>query len=99
MGATFAQGEVSRGRGMAIAAGVAAAPILGSAAGFLLGGVLTGAWIEGVLAFAVAALLYLAAEELLKEAHEVPETPVSTALFFGGFLAVLLLSMLAEKGA
>lgn len=45
----------------------------------------------GILAFGVAALLYLVAEELLLEAHEVKETPWITASFFAGFLLVLLI--------
>lgn len=98
LGATFSEGGLSRGRTVLIAACVALAPVVGSVAGFLLGGVLVGAWIEGVLAFAVAALLYLAAEELLKEAHEVPETLLSTSLFFAGFLAVMIIDMLANGG-
>ncbi len=46
-----------------------------------------------VLSFAAAALLYLVTEELLVEAHEVPETPFATAAFFVGFLALYLLEM------
>jgi zinc transporter, ZIP family len=42
----------------------------------------------GVLAFGAVALLYLVVEELFVEAHDVPDTPVSTALFFGGLLAM-----------
>lgn len=42
------------------------------------------------LAFGAAALLFLATEELLAEAHEVPETSLGTALFFVGFLALFL---------
>lgn len=49
-----------------------------------------------VLAFAVAALLYLVTEELLVEAHEVPETPTSTAMFFAGFLVLILIEMSAQ---
>ena len=45
----------------------------------------------GVLAFGAAALLFLAIEELLVEAHEVPETPTATAMFFAGFLVIFLL--------
>ena len=45
----------------------------------------------GVLAFGAAALLFLAVEELLVEAHEVPETPTATAMFFAGFLVIFLL--------
>jgi ZIP family zinc transporter len=43
--------------------------------------------IGGALAFSAAALLYLVTEELLMEAHEVEEKPVSTLVLFGGFLA------------
>jgi zinc transporter, ZIP family len=48
---------------------------------------------ELVLAFGLAALLYLVTEELLVEAHEEPETPTSAAAFFAGFLIFLLLGM------
>lgn len=44
----------------------------------------------GVLSFGCAALLYLVTEELLVEAHEVPETSLSTATFFAGFLALFV---------
>jgi zinc transporter, ZIP family len=40
----------------------------------------------GALAFSAAALLYLVTEELLMEAHEVEEKPVSTLVLFAGFL-------------
>lgn len=43
--------------------------------------------IGGALAFSAAALLYLVTEELLMEAHEVEEKPVSTLVLFAGFLA------------
>jgi ZIP family zinc transporter len=43
--------------------------------------------IGGTLAFSAAALLYLVTEELLIEAHEVEEKPISTLVLFGGFLA------------
>ncbi len=48
-----------------------------------------------VLAFGSAAMLYLVTEELLVEAHEVPETQVTTAMFFVGFVALLVIDMLA----
>ncbi|MBX0285609.1 hypothetical protein EGH22_04675 [Halomicroarcula sp. F28] len=54
----------------------------------------TGAPIAIILAFGSAALLYLVTEELLVKASKVPETPVSTTLFFVGFLAIFLLDML-----
>ncbi len=42
--------------------------------------------IGGALAFSAAALLYLVTEELLMEAHEVEEKPISTLVLFSGFL-------------
>ena len=48
-------------------------------------------WIIGFLAFGLMALLYLVTEELLVEAHEKPDTPLITAIFFVGFLGLLLI--------
>jgi ZIP family zinc transporter len=45
-------------------------------------------------AFGLIALLYLVTEELLVEAHECPETPFATAMFFVGFMAILTLEQL-----
>ncbi|HQU69627.1 MAG TPA: transporter [Albidovulum sp.] len=45
----------------------------------------------GVLTFGLVALLFLVTEELLVEAHEVEEKSWVTALFFVGFLGLLLL--------
>lgn len=47
-----------------------------------------------VLAFGAAALLYLVTEELLVKAGKVPQTMVSTTLFFVGFLAIFLLDII-----
>ncbi|MFT9094367.1 MAG: transporter [Gluconobacter cerinus] len=60
---------------------LAAAPVL-----FLPAAVIT-----GFLSFGLIALLYLVTEELLTEAHEKPDSPASTAMFFVGFLFLLLL--------
>ncbi len=46
------------------------------------------------LAFGAAALMYLVTEELLVKAGKVPQTPVSTTLFFVGFLAIFLLDLI-----
>jgi|SRR5579859_3560429 len=54
---------------------------------------ITGVALVGVLAFGVAALLFLVTEELLREAHEVPETPWLTSAFFAGFLLLMLLEL------
>lgn len=45
----------------------------------------------GFFAFGLIALLYLVTEELLVEAHETPDRPWVTSLFFIGFLLLLLL--------
>jgi len=77
---------------------VSIAPLVGAIAGYFLGGVLSGAWIEGVLAFAVAALLYLATEELLTGAHETEESAGSMAPFCSRLWAILLTDMVTSPG-
>jgi ZIP family zinc transporter len=55
---------------------------------------LSGQWIAGLFAFGLMALLYLVTEELLAEAHEVPDKPWITAMFFFGFLLLIVLDEL-----
>lgn len=66
----------------------------------LLGNVLLSgaspAVIGGALAFSAAALLYLVTEELLMEAHEIEEKPISTLVLFGGFLAFWSIQLLGR---
>jgi len=52
---------------------------------------LPGPILTGFFAFGLIALLYLVTEELLIEAHETPDRPWVTAMFFAGFLALLVL--------
>jgi ZIP family zinc transporter len=47
--------------------------------------------LAGLLALGLAALLFLAAEELLVEAHETRDTPLLAAMFFVGFFVLYLL--------
>ena len=47
--------------------------------------------ITGFFAFGLVALLYLVTEELLVEAHEEPDRPWVTAMFFAGFLLLFML--------
>jgi len=69
--------------------------LLGAGAGtFILAGV-SGAVLDAVLSFSMAAILYLVTEELLVEAHEVEETPFLTATFFAGFLVLPIIDMFA----
>lgn len=66
-------------------------------AGAVVGGIalqhLSDHALAAVLSFGSAALLFLVTEELLVEAHEVPETQAATAMFFAGFLVFLVLGM------
>lgn len=73
--------------------------------GFLLIGASFGAFaltwlsamaLDALLAFGVAALLYLVTEELLVEAHETEETPFQTAMFFVGFIVLFTVDMLIK---
>ncbi|AQR75103.1 ZIP family metal transporter [Sphingomonas sp. LM7] len=47
--------------------------------------------IAGFLSFGLMALLYLVTEELLVEAHARPDSPLISAMFFIGFLTLLLI--------
>jgi len=88
-----------QGQGKARAVGIVAALsgllVVGAGVGIT---VLQGASdnvMELVLAFGLAALLFLVTEELLTEAHDEPESPWLTSAFFVGFLLFLLLGMVA----
>ena len=74
--------------------GMTAGLVLLLPVGALLGGpvgTLPAAVQGGFLAFGLIALLYLVTEELLVEAHETEDRPWVTAMFFAGFLLLLLL--------
>lgn len=68
--------------------------VVGAAVGTALLRYISESLIEAFLSFGLAALLYLVTEELLVEAHEAPETPAATGMFFVGFLVFLLLGMI-----
>ncbi|WP_426491383.1 ZIP family metal transporter [Hymenobacter sp. 102] len=85
----------SRGKTVLILTALASMILVGAGLGLF---VLQGAsdqFVEAVLSFGLASLLYLVTEELLSEAHELPETTLQTLAFFGGFLLFLLLGMMA----
>lgn len=81
----------SRGPTLAATAGGAILFVGASALGAGLLTRLSGNGLAAVIAFGLAALLYLVTEELLVEAHEVPGNPVITGMFFLGFLALLMI--------
>lgn len=85
-------GESVRSRAGVVA--VTAASMLLLPAGALLARpvvTLPGTVVTAFFAFGLIALLYLVTEELLAEAHQVPDRTWVTALFFVGFLALLAL--------
>ncbi|MFC7176967.1 ZIP family metal transporter [Halosegnis marinus] len=86
--------EMGTLRKLAVPAGFGLLLATGVTGGVLTLDGVTGAPIALILAFGSAALLYLVTEELLVKASKVPETPVSTTLFFVGFLTIFLLDML-----
>lgn len=85
-------GETIRSRAKIVATSVALALLLplGTIAATPVA-LLPPVFIIAFLAFGLIALLYLVTEELLVEAHEQPDSPLVTAMFFIGFLALLLI--------
>ncbi|MCJ2006767.1 transporter [Methylobacterium sp. J-092] len=74
--------------------GLTAALVLLLPLGALLGGPVGSLPLSvqgGFFAFGLIALLYLVTEELLAEAHETEDRPWVTAMFFAGFLLLLLI--------
>lgn len=93
--ATLSKAGVARRRSVALLAGLMAAFLASAIVGLIILTRVSGHALAAVLSFGAGALLFLVTEELLTEAHEEEESPVMTALFFAGFLAFLLLGMLA----
>ena len=96
IGGDLTQARISRARALALS-GIPAIALTGAAvAGVTLLAGLPAAVVEVLIAAGLVALLYLATEELLKEAHEVPETALTTAIFFVGFLVIVLFDLLTS---
>ncbi len=73
---------------MAMSALLSLAAVIGNA---VFSGGLPPTPYAALLGLGTVALLYLVTEELLTEAHEVPDTPLATAAFFVGFVVFFLL--------
>ena len=86
---------VPRSRAAIICIVLGLATAVGAIGGAAVLGDASAAVLAGVLAFGSAALLYLAVEELLVEAHEERETPILGAMFFLGFLLIYVLGEVA----
>lgn len=93
--ASLTEAKVGRSRTLLTVVALSALVVLGALLGGSLLAGLSGLALEIVLSFGAAALMYLVVEELLTEAHEVKETPLITASFFAGFVALYLLELMA----
>jgi ZIP family zinc transporter len=91
---SLSKNTVSIGRTLRITGMLGALILVGAGAGATAVASFPPASVDGLLAFGVAALLYLVTEELLVEAHEEPETPFQTAMFFVGFIVLFTVDML-----
>lgn len=85
---------LSKARAALVCTGLGLATAVGAIGGAALLGGAGKPVLAAVLAFGAAALLYLAVEELLVEAHEQAETTLSAAMFFAGFLTIYVLGEL-----
>jgi ZIP family zinc transporter len=83
----------SRKRIVGATAWLAALLLAGASAGTAILSGVSGAVLDAVSSFGMAAILYLVTEELLVEAHEVEETPLLTGTFFAGFLVLPVIDM------
>ncbi len=72
---------------------------LGAGAGVAVLGGAPRSVLGAMLAFGAVALMYLVTEELLAEAHQVPDTYWATAVFFAGFLCYLVVAELMATSA
>ena len=90
--ASMTKRKVKKNLGIAIMIAIALLIPIGALLGFSIVSQLSNTSHIAILAFGTAALLYLVTEELLTEAHEVPETRMATLSFFVGFLIILLIA-------
>lgn len=86
----FMESVASRWKAVGLTAAIGLVLPLGALAGGPIGS-LPAPLLTGFYAFGLIALLYLVTEELLVEAHEYPDTPLISAMFFVGFMGLLLL--------
>lgn len=68
--------------------------LLGVLSGYGILQLLPDTMMTSILAFGMAALLYLVTEELLLEVHVKLETPWATAMFLIGFLFILMIELI-----
>ena len=95
LASTMTEAKTPRLKIILMTAGLSLMILVGTGLGATILQTVSKEMLEAFLSFGLAALLYLVTEELLTEAHEVPETPLITSSFFVGFLIFLILGMVA----
>ena len=95
LAAQLTDAGLSKARAALVCTGLGLATAVGAIGGAAVLGGAGKPVLAAVLAFGAAALLYLAVEELLVEAHEQAETTLSAAMFFAGFLTIYVLGELS----
>lgn len=79
-----------------VTAGVSSLLVVGTGVGAELLRIVPPWAVTAALGFGEAALLYLVTEQLLLEAHEREDTSFTTAIFFLGFLSILVTDMVTR---
>jgi ZIP family zinc transporter len=72
---------------------LAATVVISAVLSYLLIQFIPSSGITLIMAFGLASLIYLVTEELLREAHQLPDNAYITAAFFIGFLLFFIFSM------
>jgi zinc transporter, ZIP family len=99
VGAEFHKDRRMRWTSLVVTTGIALLLPAGAAGAFLVLVDASEAAVAIFLSFGAAALIYLIAEELLVESIQAEESLFSTATLFAGFLVLLALKLVSERGA
>lgn len=97
IGSALARSGMERPRAIVLTTGSGVGFAAGAVAGVTLLAGLSPDVLEVILAAGLVALLYLVTEELLTEAHVVPERAWGTALFFAGFLLIITFDLISPR--
>jgi zinc transporter, ZIP family len=91
---SLSENNISQLKTTLITLGIALLFPIGAVVGLTVLGGLPSSVLAGFFVFGLVAMLYLVTEELLVEAHKVPDTPFNSAMFFVGFLLLVGISEL-----
>jgi zinc transporter, ZIP family len=98
VGSEFQKDRGGRWTGLMVTTGIALLLPVGAAVAFVLVIGASQSAVAAFLSFGAAALIYLIAEELLVESMQAEESLFSTAALFAGFLVLLAVKLVGERG-